>query len=447
MTGHYSPCPTSVSLSTSFTRTRKRETLNNDVDRIQISGIRYDDKSLARYAWDHRDRLVQVVVDGEPTAYSYDYRNRLVRRNDEIFVHDGWQTVMRLKNGSVAQRYLWGAKQDELLCENDSHVLCDHLSSVQKVVDGNGKVVSSLKYSAFGELLNEPDDEIAFAYTGKLFDAKTGLQWNINRWYDPKVGRWISEDPIGFEAKDANLVRYVGNEVVGKKDMNGLWKYVAQMGHLKGSLGPLLAEEIGNEADKYSDATSSFRLTFFHYKEKFDSKCCNRLKFIQIYFAKFSTYSLITRLTPNRWMIDADQDTAPYYKNSTSVMPVSQAVFASLTDEPSFFSLSQYSSTSLSLELETCAICSEGKDKGDVYACIEWGHAFSLKGRGPFKSINSLKRYVDHEFFGTFQLLEKTDEYGKPVFYGEGGIRTYSFDNKGKQPTENMKSFLDLYFP
>ncbi len=34
-----------------------------------------------------------------------------------------------------------------------------------------------------------------------------------------------------------------------------------------------------------------------------------------------------------------------------------------------------------------------------------------------------------------------------PIEDGEGGIRTYSFDNKGKQPTENMKSFLDLYFP
>lgn len=29
--------------------------------------------------------------------------------------------------------------------------------------------------------------------------------------YDPTIGRWIQEDPIGFAAGDANLLRYVGN--------------------------------------------------------------------------------------------------------------------------------------------------------------------------------------------------------------------------------------------
>ncbi len=196
----------------------------NGADRIQSSEIRYDDKSLARYAWDHRDRLVQVVVDGEPTVYSYDYRNRLVRRNDEIFVHDGWQVVWTLKAGKIVDRYLWGAKQDELLCENNEWMLGDHLNTVRAIVKNGECVHKRLKYNAFGELLNEPDDEIAFAYTGKLFDAKTGLQWNINRWYDPKVGRWISEDPIGFEGKDWNLVRYVKNRPTMSNDPLGLWK-------------------------------------------------------------------------------------------------------------------------------------------------------------------------------------------------------------------------------
>ncbi len=41
------------------------------------------------------------------------------------------------------------------------------------------------------------------------------------RWYDPEVGRWLSEDPIGFEAGDANLYRYVGNENTGAVDPSG----------------------------------------------------------------------------------------------------------------------------------------------------------------------------------------------------------------------------------
>jgi RHS repeat-associated protein len=52
----------------------------------------------------------------------------------------------------------------------------------------------------------------AFAFTGRNFDSDTGLQNNLHRWFDPRVGRWLSEDPIGFAAGDANLYRYVGNQ-------------------------------------------------------------------------------------------------------------------------------------------------------------------------------------------------------------------------------------------
>jgi hypothetical protein len=48
------------------------------------------------------------------------------------------------------------------------------------------------------------------------------LQWNINRWYDAKVGRWCSEYPIGFEGKDENLTRYIRNKVLLHNDSWGL---------------------------------------------------------------------------------------------------------------------------------------------------------------------------------------------------------------------------------
>ncbi len=53
------------------------------------------------------------------------------------------------------------------------------------------------------------------------------------RYYDPEVGRFISEDPIGFEGKYLNLYRYVGNGVIGLIDPFGLAalkNYVTQTG-------------------------------------------------------------------------------------------------------------------------------------------------------------------------------------------------------------------------
>jgi uncharacterized protein RhaS with RHS repeats len=48
------------------------------------------------------------------------------------------------------------------------------------------------------------------------------LKWPGARWFDPKLGRFISEDPIGFAAGDANLSRYVGNSSANANDPSGL---------------------------------------------------------------------------------------------------------------------------------------------------------------------------------------------------------------------------------
>jgi hypothetical protein len=53
--------------------------------------------------------------------------------------------------------------------------------------------------------------------------------------YDPGIGRWLSEDPIGFEACDANLYRYVGNDPTNRTDPSGMWDWP---GAIVGALFP-----------------------------------------------------------------------------------------------------------------------------------------------------------------------------------------------------------------
>jgi hypothetical protein len=40
--------------------------------------------------------------------------------------------------------------------------------------------------------------------------------------FDPRIGRWLSEDPIGFQAGDTDLYRYVGNSLANLTDPSGL---------------------------------------------------------------------------------------------------------------------------------------------------------------------------------------------------------------------------------
>jgi len=81
-----------------------------------------------------------------------------------------------------------------------------------------------LIYDAFGNVTSEsnPTVDSLFLFTARPFDADTGLQNNLNRWYDASVGRWLSEDPIGFNGGDGNLYRYVGNCPTVSRDAVGL---------------------------------------------------------------------------------------------------------------------------------------------------------------------------------------------------------------------------------
>ncbi|MFN0140151.1 MAG: RHS repeat-associated core domain-containing protein, partial [Pyrinomonadaceae bacterium] len=44
-----------------------------------------------------------------------------------------------------------------------------------------------------------------YQFTGREYDSFSSLQYSRARFYDPNLGRFISEDPVGFEAGDFNL--------------------------------------------------------------------------------------------------------------------------------------------------------------------------------------------------------------------------------------------------
>jgi RHS repeat-associated protein len=62
--------------------------------------------------------------------------------------------------------------------------------------------------------LSDDDDQTTdanrFLYDGRDFDAEAGLQYHRARHHDPETGRWVNEDPAGFE-DGANEYRYAGN--------------------------------------------------------------------------------------------------------------------------------------------------------------------------------------------------------------------------------------------
>jgi RHS repeat-associated protein len=103
--------------------------------------------------------------------------------------------------------------------------LSDRMGTIQAVPDPSGDVLESYDYSAFGVRTatgTVPDfvpNEIGF--TGREHDSETGLIYYRARYMDPVLGRFISEDPIGFAAGDFNVGRYVGNGPLNSTDPYG----------------------------------------------------------------------------------------------------------------------------------------------------------------------------------------------------------------------------------
>jgi RHS repeat-associated protein len=231
-----------------------------DLEGNRTSKTNKADGKTTKYFWDHRNRLIKVTTPTTEIEYLYDYLNRLVKRTEnktdqKYFVHDNWQIVLQFENNNLAptRRYLWGTKQDELICDNNNWMLGDHLNTIRDIIKSDDNVVAHLDYNSFGKIISETknDTTLSFAYTGKLFDQTSDLQWNINRWYDSNVGRWVSEDPIGFRGKDINIRRYARNNTLNGIDVMGLWTYVSGLGYFNGTLGHLKKDEIGAEANTY----------------------------------------------------------------------------------------------------------------------------------------------------------------------------------------------------
>jgi RHS repeat-associated protein len=207
------------------------------------------------YGWDHRNRLTLVAFKNssntttKKVALEYDAFDRRVRKRvdddgngtwdrGEQYVYDGAHIALVFDDsGDLVRRNLFGPAIDQILASefigspNETNwYFTDHLGTVRDVYsydDILDEVVSEghIEYDSFGNIIDGTlvAEKAHFAYTGREWDADIELYYYRARYYDPVLGKFISPDPIGFAAGDANLQRYVGNRSVSYIDPSGLF--------------------------------------------------------------------------------------------------------------------------------------------------------------------------------------------------------------------------------
>ena len=100
----------------------------------------------------------------------------------------------------------------------------NHQGSVVATSNASGAVRGWAGYSPSGELgtgLTAPPPGSPFGYAGRQWDAETGLWQYRARYYSPRLGQFLSTDPIGMR-EDHNLYLYVGLDPVNNTDPTGL---------------------------------------------------------------------------------------------------------------------------------------------------------------------------------------------------------------------------------
>ncbi len=162
------------------------------------------------------------------TRYAYDGWNPAKGTPVGTENFQAWATLDA--SSSLTTRYFNGDVVDQVFARVDQNgsawLYTDHLGSVRVVTDGNGNVIDQISYDSYGNITSASNPAAGgmYKWTGQEFDTETGLQYNRARYYDPHVGRWISQDPLGFDAGDSNLYRYVNNEPTNALDGSGLQK-------------------------------------------------------------------------------------------------------------------------------------------------------------------------------------------------------------------------------
>ncbi|MGN6086121.1 type VI secretion system tip protein TssI/VgrG [Trinickia sp.] len=197
---------------------------------------------LMRYRYDAAHRLVSVEQsDGARTEYRYDALGRRIAKVHTVtgelprltlFVWDGDWMLQEVHAGAAVRTDVvvtFVAHPDHqgplsrISGGRRYHYLNDHLGTPQELVDDARRVVWAADFDGYGEARREFVAEVdnPLRFPGQYHDRESRLHYNRHRYYDPKVGRYISKDPIGL-AGGLNPYAYAKQDPINRFDPLGL---------------------------------------------------------------------------------------------------------------------------------------------------------------------------------------------------------------------------------
>jgi RHS repeat-associated protein len=172
------------------------------------------------FTWNARNQVAKL----NNVSLQYDaFGRRIQNAGGTSFLYDGANAVQELSGSTVTANLLSGGI-DEVFDRTDASgaftQLKDALGSTIALADANGNIQTAYTYDPYGNTsVTGTSNGNEFQYTGRENEGN-GLYFYRARYYSPLLGRFISEDPIGFGG-GLNLYSYVFDSPTNFADPSG----------------------------------------------------------------------------------------------------------------------------------------------------------------------------------------------------------------------------------
>lgn len=152
------------------------------------------------YGWDYDNRMTIHNGPGLTATYQYDYIGRrgkkVVSGASTTYLYDGQNLIREI--GTTTADYLFGPGIDEPLAMSRTGVTyyynADGLGSINVLNDSPGTVQNKYALDAWGVVKSQTTPvSNPFTYTAREA-GEAGLMYYRARYYNPSVGRFVSED-------------------------------------------------------------------------------------------------------------------------------------------------------------------------------------------------------------------------------------------------------------